>query len=104
MRFKLRFLFVYGNYMNVLLNDKEYFLQIESFKLVFENLSVEIFVVCVCGLIDCGNLLILDGVDVYWNIFGDDWFVFWVEGVQFLVMNISYYKDVNVDMEGFKID
>lgn len=81
MKFKLRFLLVQGNYINVKLNEKEYFFQLESFKFVFENLNVEILVVCVCGLIDCGDLLILGSFEMYCSIFGDDWFVFWVEGV-----------------------
>lgn len=104
MRPKPRFLLVHGNYTNASPNDKEYFPQIESFKSAFENLSAEIPVVCVCGPTDCGNPLTLDGVDAYRNTFGDDWFAFWVEGVQFLAMNTSYYKDVNADMESFKTD
>jgi len=101
---KPRFLAVYGNYTNAKPSEKEYFPQLESFKSSFDNLSPEIPVVCVCGYTDCGSPPTLDFVEAYRKTFGDDWFAFWVEGVQFLVLNTAYLKDSNTDTQGLKAE
>lgn len=104
MKPKPRFLLVQGNYTNAKPNEKEYFPQLESFKSAFENLSPEIPVVCVCGPSDCGDPPTLDGVEAYRKTFGDDWFAFWIEGVQFLALNTAYYKHLNTETESFKAE
>ena len=104
MKPKPRFLLVQGNYTNAPPNDKEYFPQIESFKSAFENLSPEIPVVCISGPTDCGNPATLDSVQAYRSTFGDDWFAFWVEGVQFLAVNTTYFKDLSTETESLKTE
>ena len=104
MKPKPRFLLVHGNYTNAKPDEKEYFPQLESFKSSFENLSPEIPVVCVCGHTDCGSPPSLLSVEAYRKSFGDDWFSFWVEGVQFLVLNTAYYKDSSTETETLKVE
>lgn len=104
MRPRPRFLLVHGNYTNANPEEKEYFPQLESFKSSFENLSPEIPVVCVCGRTDCGDPPTLSSVEAYRKTFGDDWFAFWVEGVQFLVLNTVYYKDLSPDVDDLRIE
>lgn len=104
MKPKPRFLVVQGNYTNAKPNEKEYFPQIESFKSAFENLSAEIPVVCVCGPSDCGDPPTLGSLGTYRNTFGDDWFAFWVEGVQFLAVNTAYYKHSSTETENLKAE
>lgn len=104
MKPKPRFLLVHGDYTNAKPDEKEYFPQLESFKSSFENLSPEIPVVCVCGQTDCGGPPSSAAVEAYRKTFGDDWFAFWVEGVQFLVLNTSYYKVSSAEMKGLKAE
>ena len=99
-----RFLVVQGNYTNAKPNEKEYFPQLESFKSAFENLSAEIPVVCVCGPMDCGDPPTLKTVEAYRSTFGDDWFAFWVEGIQFLAVNTAYYKHSSAETENLKAE
>lgn len=104
MRPRPRFLLVHGNYTQVSPEDKNYFPQLESFKSSFENLSLEIPVVCVCGLSDCGDPPSLSAVEAYRKTFGDDWFAFWVEGVQFLALNTAYYNYSSPEVDDLKAE
>lgn len=104
MKPKPRFLVVHGNFTNAEPNDKEFFPQLELFKSSFDNLSAEIPVVCVCGRTDCGDPPTLSYVESYRRTFGDDWFAFWVEGVQFLVLNTAYFKDPSGNTESLRIE
>ena len=88
-----RFLVIYGGFTNAKPNEKEYFLQLESFKFSLDKISPDIPVVCVCGDTDCGELPTLEGIEAYRENFGEDWFSFWVEGVQFIVLNTTYFKE-----------
>lgn len=104
MKPKPRFLVVHGNYTNAKPNEKEYFPQLESFKSSFEDLSSEIPVVCVSGQMDCGGPPTVESVEAYRKTFGDDWFAFWVEGVQFIVLNTAYLKDSSPETESLKAE
>ena len=104
MKPKPRFLLVHGNFTNAKPDEKEYFPQLESFKSAFEKLSPEIPVVCVCGHTDCGGPPSLVSIEAYRKSFGDDWFAFWVEGIQFLVLNTAYYKHSSTETETLKVE
>lgn len=104
MKPKPRFLVIHGNYTNAKPDEKDFFPQLEIFKSSLENLSPEIPVVCICGFSDCGSPPTLVSIEAYRKSFGDDWFDFWVEGVQFLVLNTAYFKDPSTTTESLKTE
>jgi len=67
--------------------------QENDFKRIFEQLDSDIPLVCVCGNHDIGNSPTVETVATYRNMFGDDYFSFWIDGVLFLALNSQYYED-----------
>ena len=51
---------------------------------VFQELDNEIPLVCVCGNHDVGNSPTVETVAAYRNVFGDDYFSFWIGGEFFI--------------------
>ncbi|KAK3697524.1 hypothetical protein QZH41_007320 [Actinostola sp. cb2023] len=88
---KPRFVVVCGNFTHCKPDEKEYFQQVESFKASFDTLKSEIPVICVCGRNEFDKEPISQSIESYRRNFGEDWFAFWIEGVQFVVLNSLYY-------------
>lgn len=89
---KPRFLVVSGDFTYGKAGEKLHFLQAEAFKLAFNELVGDIHVICVCGRNEMGDNPSSGTVESYRQNFGDDWFSFWVEGIQFVVINSQYYR------------
>ena len=87
-----RFLVVCGDFTHAKNGEKIHFLQTEAFKVTFNELVGDIHVICVCGGNEMGDNPSADIMEAYKRNFGDDWFSFWVEGIQFVVINSLYYK------------
>ncbi|CAL4062642.1 unnamed protein product [Meganyctiphanes norvegica] len=65
--------------------------QRDDFKRIFSGLEVPL--VCVCGNHDVGNTPNNETIVTWKKNFGDDYFSFWVNGVFFIVINSSFFKD-----------
>jgi len=91
---KPRFVVVCGNFTYCKPDEKEYFQQVECFKASFEKLKPDIPVICVCGRNEFDKEPTSQAVESYRRNFGEDWFAFWIEGVQFVVLNSLYYSDL----------
>lgn len=89
-----RFLVVCGDFTHCKPDDKEYFQQVENFKGAFDNLKSGIPVICVCGRNEFDKEPSPQSIESYRLNFGEDWFAFWIEGVQFVVLNSLYYGDL----------
>lgn len=68
-------------------------MQVRDFKRVFEQVSADIPLVCVCGNHDVGNRPNAVTTQRYKNDFGDDYFSFVVHGVCFVAMNTNVVRD-----------
>lgn len=69
--------------------------QRDDFMGVYRGLDPEIPLVCVCGNHDVGNQPTHATVRQYVRDFGDDYFSFWVGGVQMIVLNSQFYEDAS---------
>eukprot|EP00172_Hildenbrandia_rubra_P002225 Plantae.Rhodophyta-Hildenbrandia_rubra.ctg29280.p1 GENE.Plantae.Rhodophyta-Hildenbrandia_rubra.ctg29280~~Plantae.Rhodophyta-Hildenbrandia_rubra.ctg29280.p1 ORF type:complete len:307 (-),score=64.69 Plantae.Rhodophyta-Hildenbrandia_rubra.ctg29280:1254-2174(-) len=69
--------------------------QITSFKETFDKLDDNIQVVCVVGNHDAGDAPTSQSLKDYKEGFGDDYFVFYVQGMRFVVCNTCLYNDAS---------
>ncbi|EDO42975.1 predicted protein, partial [Nematostella vectensis] len=99
MKPKPRFLSIFGNFTHSIPSGNNYFAESETFKTTFENLDPGIPVICVCGKNDMEATT--ESVEAYRKSFGEEWFSFWVEGVQFVVLNSLYFCELS-NLESFK--
>ncbi|XP_028914495.1 serine/threonine-protein phosphatase CPPED1 [Ornithorhynchus anatinus] len=67
--------------------------QIKDLKRVLKNIDRDIPLVFVSGNHDVGNTPTSETIDDYCQMWGDDYFSFWVGGVLFLVLNSQLYFD-----------
>lgn len=67
--------------------------QVADYKLALGRVDESIPLLCVCGNHDLGNTPTRATIDLYRQRFGDDYFQFWVRGLQGLVLNSQVYKD-----------
>lgn len=95
MKPKPRFVAICGNFTRAGPSDKDHFPQVEAFKSSLEKLDSAIPVICVCGSNDIGEKPCTESVETYRRNFGEESFSFWVEGVQFLVLNSVFYRDLS---------
>lgn len=100
---KPRFVVVCGNFTNSKPDEQEYFPQVETFKSSFDKLDSEIPVICVCGRNEFDKEPQTGSMESYRRNFGEDWFAFWIEGVQFIVLNSLYYDEFK-DLGGFSLE
>lgn len=88
-----RFVVICGDLVNDFPGEKFRSSQLVDFKKVFSMLDPLIPLILLPGNHDILNSPTACSVDSYRNMFGDDYFVFWVDGVFFIVINVQYYKD-----------
>jgi len=69
--------------------------QIKDLKEVFQEIQLDIPLICVCGNHDVGNSPTSESLKNYRSDFGDDYFTFWVGGVYFIVINSQFYEDAS---------
>ncbi|RWS15909.1 purple acid phosphatase-like protein [Dinothrombium tinctorium] len=93
MQTKPKFFVVCGDLVDAFPNTPLNQPQVDDFKKVFAELKSDIPLICVCGNHDVGNTPTPETVDLYRQRFGDDYFVFWYDGVMFIVLNSQYYED-----------
>jgi len=70
--------------------------QEEDFMSVYSKLDSEIPLLCVCGNHDVGNQPTKESIGKYTDSFGDDYFSFWFQGVQFIALNSQYYENCSL--------
>lgn len=58
---------------------------------VFKELDDKIPLICVCGNHDVGNTPTVQTVSTYRNVFGDDYFSFWIGGLLF--RTLTFYEN-----------
>ncbi|XP_021929548.1 serine/threonine-protein phosphatase CPPED1-like isoform X2 [Zootermopsis nevadensis] len=66
-----------------------------DFKKIFEKLDPEIPFICLSGNHDVGNRPTAKTINLYKSSFGDDYFSFLCDGVQFLALNSQYFEDAS---------
>ncbi|CAG7837529.1 unnamed protein product [Allacma fusca] len=92
---KPRFFIICGDMLDAFPYPEEKALrerQLVDFHRIYKDLDPEIPLVCVCGNHDVGDIPTRATVDIYREQFGQDFFIFWVGGVKFLVLNSQYYR------------
>jgi len=70
--------------------------QEEDFMSVYSELDPEIPLLCVCGNHDIGDQPTKENIEKYTDSFGDDYFSFWFQGVQFITLNSQYFQDCSL--------
>lgn len=96
---KPKFVIICGDLVDDFPGCKHRDAQLADFKKTFELLDTSIPLVLLPGNHDLLNCPTPETVDEYRNMFGDDYFVFWVDGVFFIVINVQYYKDRTLTQE-----
>jgi len=89
-----KFLVVCGDLVHAFPSEtKSRLTQDQTFMRAFSKLRPDVPLICVCGNHDVGNQPTPEDIQVYTKQYGDDYFDFWVAGVQFLVLNSQFFKD-----------
>lgn len=78
---KPKFFVVCGDLINAFPGKMHREAQIKDFKEVFKELDTQVPLVCVCGNHDVGNTPSPSTLSSYRQVFGDDYFSFWVQGM-----------------------
>ncbi len=66
--------------------------QNQDFKMIFAKVHPDIHLMCTCGNHDVGNRPTSKAIQTYKKNYGDDYYTFWIKGVQIVVLNSQLIK------------